>query len=62
MSYPKQQYVLARKRGRRTRYFYGVRLKDVLGHVRDGEEFVYFTLTRGEPQKATFNGRNVVYA
>lgn len=54
--YPKRQFVLARKRGSRVDYFYGPRLKDLREHVKDGEEFEYFTLNRGPIGKGCFKG------
>jgi len=43
MAIPKRQYVVARKRGSKTRYFWGNRLKDALGlaGLRLGEKFSY---------------------
>ena len=57
---PKIQYVLARTRGRKTHYFYGERLKDVLGHVKDGEGFNYARFERGAILYAEKQGRTLM--
>jgi hypothetical protein len=42
MTLPKKEYVLIRKRGRRTSYFYGPKLGDlVTAHLKIGEKFRY---------------------
>lgn len=46
MGYPRHQKVLCVTRGRRTRFFYGPKLGDLLkAHVKIGEDFGYATLT-----------------
>ena len=52
MGYPNKQYVIGIRRGRTTRYYYGLRLKDALQHVKVGEEFFY-TMIRTDPQWKT---------
>jgi hypothetical protein len=42
MSYPRKQYVLCRIRGRKTSFFYGVKLGDLIeSHINVGDEFFY---------------------
>lgn len=48
MNYPNKQYVLAVKRGRQWKYFYGEKLGDLIeGRVKVGQEFWYAPLTKG---------------
>ena len=48
MSYPRHQYVLAVTRGRRTRWFYGEKLGELLkARVKVGDGFEYAKLTTG---------------
>ena len=46
MSYPKTQYVLARTRGTKTSFFYGLKLGDLIRtHIKVGDTFGYAKLT-----------------
>jgi hypothetical protein len=46
VGYPRHQYVLCVVRGRRTRFFYGSKLGElVTAHVKVGDDFGYATLT-----------------
>lgn len=48
-SYPKRQYVVAVKRGRRINYFYGDKLGDLVRmRVPVGGQFTYALLTTGD--------------
>ena len=59
MIYPKKQYLLARTRGRRTDYFYGTKLGELITQrVKIGDEFFATTLTRGDWAKGTRTGKN----
>lgn len=59
-SIPRVQFVVAVRRGRKTRYFWGNRLKDCLPFVREREEFVYAKFTRGKLFNAAKFGRVIV--
>lgn len=42
MTFPRKQYVLARTRGRKTQFFYGLKLgKLITDHIRIGDDFQY---------------------
>jgi hypothetical protein len=60
VAFPKKQYVLARKRGRKTSYFYGDKLKDLYCHIKPGEEFRYATLTTSQWNVAYLTERGTV--
>ena len=44
---PRRQFCLMVTRGRRTSYHWGERLKDLLCHVKEHEEFQYTKYVRG---------------
>jgi len=57
---PRTQFVVAVTRGRKTRFFWGVKLKDALAlaNLRDNERFEYAKFARGAMTKAvlTYGG------
>lgn len=58
---PKVMYALAVTRGRRTRYFYGTKLKDAIdaAGLLVGESFVYTKFVAGREAEAIWRGSNV---
>lgn len=49
MSYPKKQWLLAVRKGRSVRYFYGAKLGDLItDRVKVGDDFYAAPLVRGE--------------
>lgn len=49
-------YVMAVKRGSKTTFKYGSRLKDLRAHVKDGEEFVFAKFDKGHEYNAAYVG------
>lgn len=49
-------YVLAVKRGNKTVFKYGSRLKELRKFVKDGEEFVFAKYTKGREYNAAYVG------
>ena len=59
---PRRLYVVERKRGKRTNYFYGERLKDAvaLARLKLGEKFCYTALLSAGIWDAHLDGERLV--
>lgn len=59
MAYPRKQYVLCRIRGRRTQFFYGLHLGELVKqHIKIGDEFYYAKQITGTWRSGRRTGEN----